>query len=99
MVSLINKGSNKPLWCYPRTLSAIIDVLPTAFECAATLESDGPNMTYLEKEVYKYGNKKIMVYVKRWENRVTVRAQMLFDRENAGDCIKNQFKKITQLKK
>ena len=84
LITLVSKDKNKQLWVYARTLAEIISQLPAAFKMSKGLPSEGDDETYMEKEVMTYTNKKIVVIVKRFSNRVTVRAQMMFDRENKG---------------
>ena len=81
---MVSKDKNKQLWVYARTLASIINQLPAAFKMAKGLPAEGDDETYMEKEVLTYTNKKIVVIVKRYSKRVSVRAQMLFDREKTG---------------
>lgn len=86
-VFLANRNSDKRVLVFPSTFNAIKNALPDLFEVAKNLDPKGDDLSLCEREIDKYKDNKLVVYVKRYRGRISVVAHQLYDRLKNGNYI------------
>lgn len=91
ILSLKNKNTGKDMFCYLSTLNSIIAACPTLLEELKRFETEGADAELYVVEIKKYGNKKIMGFVKRYRNRLGAFIQIMYDKEEDGNFRHSPF--------
>jgi hypothetical protein len=85
IIGLKNNNTSRILYLYLSSLNEVISTCPKLFEKIKEFDSEGPDAELFEKEIKRYGNKKIMAFVKRYKNKVAAFIQIMYDEKKDGD--------------
>lgn len=84
---MINKETGEHLYCFPRTFLYTVANLPRAIQVLQALPKEGPNKRYLQEVLCYYGDKKIGMFVQRFNNETTCYIQLWYRDMEVDDFV------------